>query len=317
MFAPQLLYQAAEQVFSQSSLDDLRRFLRTKPEVRKWLIVADYCVRDSTRPMDCFAFSIVPWDESFLRMQTAIRRDLPRDLKKKKILNPDELRVLRGSDWFHLCFVTDNKPPIFSDGLNDDERRNARTYIKRWLGHFEEKQRAETEIAKVRKLYRKSLANSFDVSLFTSLYLTHFFFAYITLLLRREAHAEMVGWFSDRDAMSDWCDGVLWALTMETFGGFAEANGIDPKKFKIAQGVPEVDPGGKMWFDDLIRQADHLAGVLASWNIPDKSEKYVQIARDVMADNANVVVLRLHIGELRPGELGMQWARVLISRKSS
>jgi hypothetical protein len=77
-----------------------------------------------------------------------------------------------------------------------------------------------------------------------------------------------IGWFSDRDKLTTWCDGVLWDYAMENVLGIADQLGIrlEATQFPIAVPDPSTPAKDPLWYDELIRIADYFAGSLAAFD---------------------------------------------------
>lgn len=302
MFGPRELFTAVDDTFQRGARQTLCNYLLGHPGMRKWIIAADYCMGDPSRHSNAFVFTLHPYDDWFLNSESSITNALSRDLKAARAVPPGGLSLLRHPHRLHVCFVTAKDLRLFADSAVLAEVTNVRAYIAAWAYHFRERERDPRDIAKVEALLQKSKANRFNLSLFKALYLTHFFFAYVTLALCRDSSPEIIGWFSDRDSMTSWCDGVLWPLTGETLHGLAEEHAINTRTTRYSIGVPGVHASYKrMWYDHLTRIPDYIAGTLAAWDfqnnhLPGHHPKFVQMARDVMADNANVIVFKLSIG---------------------
>jgi hypothetical protein len=177
-----------------------------------------------------------------------------------------------------------------------------------------EHERGEEAVGRFRKLVNESSANSFNKELFGDMILLAYFFSFISLLIARERKTELIAWFSDRDSMTEWCDGVLWNMALEDIHGFAEYLKIAiPTTEFLPIGMPDPTTG-EMWFDHLVRLADYIAGSLAVWDTKNnqvpttpKSDKFLKVIEEVIADSDNLVVLGLNIGDE-----GVQWKRLQV-----
>jgi hypothetical protein len=161
-------------------------------------------------------------------------------------------------------------------------------------------ERSAETIQRLHALRQASLANSFNVELLTDFLLLSWFYPFVSILLARERRINVLGWFSDRDKMTTWSDGVVWDFACETLHGLAERYGISLPNGCPIIGVPNEEK--KMWFDEFVRVSDYIAGLLAAWNfasneIPAASDKYIRLATDVFADSRNISVIRIDFDE--------------------
>ena len=124
-------------------------------------------------------------------------------------------------------------------------------------------------------------------------------FCFVTLLLARERSVEIVGWLPDRDKMTTWCEGVIFDLGVENLTGVAAHFGINLPMRALQIALPTPDAGkDAMWFDELIRLPDYVAGILAAWNfetneIPGDKDKYRVMAQEFSASAENIMVFKV------------------------
>jgi hypothetical protein len=304
------------ETFDKSLLPPFRAFLAVRPHIKKWIIASDYCLHDRSRPRDCFAFSIIPYDDWPENIFGRIRAALPRDIKNAHDLGAACIHYLRQADLFHIAIVKDKKRRFYTNGIGSDALVIARESIRMDLQSVIVAGRGAEQVARMRKLQQESLAKAFNVRLMTDLSLLSIFVSFVSLLLARESRAEIIGWFSDRDALTTWCEGVLWDYATEYVLGIGEKLGIPVSEVKFSIALPDRRTSGEdvMWYDEFIRVADYFAGTLAAWDptanlVPGNSGKYVQMLREVIADAVNLAVLRLCLDDA-----GLQASRVAVTR---
>lgn len=94
---------------------------------------------------------------------------------------------------------------------------------------------------------------------------------------------------------------VTWAMTAN-FASLCGKNGIDRGRMTLGNAVEtEVTNGREGWFDALVRPADYIAGAMARWDLTENvlrsgSDKFVQMADSVIAENPHVAIAYLHFG---------------------
>ena len=77
-----------------------------------------------------------------------------------------------------------------------------------------------------------------------------------------------------------------------------ERDTINSSKTKILFGAPENGEDGKVWYDEMNRLPDHIAGTLADWDIDNNKStktKFISMLEDCIADNPYLVILRLNL----------------------
>ena len=302
MFPPDDVVRALLNGFDRKHLDQFRRFMQGCAGTTKWMIVSDYCVHDSTRPEDVMALSIVPYQDWFPNIRDRIRAALPKDIKKTSNIAKKTIEFLKQPTLFHIAVVLDRDRTFFTNGAGSDRLAIARQSIKTDVAQTSALGRDPGRIARLKELEQASLANSFNVELTSDLAILSLLYSFVSLLLAREGTQEIIGWFSDRDCLTSWCDGVLWDYALENASGIAERLGIPlgATQLPIAVPDPNTPAKGRLWYDELIRIADYFAGTVAAFDkttnvVP--SDKFVRLLRGVIADAENVVILRLRIGD--------------------
>lgn len=134
------------------------------------------------------------------------------------------------------------------------------------------------------------------------MWLLALFFAAITTLIGRERRSEIIGWFPDRDNMTNWSDGIWHDYAFWNTRALADSFEVDLRATQIGVGLPDRRGGQEiMWFDYLLRAADWFAGAVTEWDRktaldPKKHPKYREMWEQVIAGADNVVVLHLDIG---------------------
>jgi hypothetical protein len=170
-------------------------------------------------------------------------------------------------------------------------------------------------IKRFRKLKAEAQAKGFNVELLGDLWLLAVWFAVLTIILGRERQCETIGWFPDRDSMTNWCEGIWQDYADWNVHALADALIVDMRSTQLAVGAPNRS-GAKeiMWYDYMIRAADWFAGSVAAWDrqnnlIPGEHSKYRQMLEDVVADADNIVILHFDITDA-----GAQFRRIAVER---
>jgi hypothetical protein len=130
IYSPNEIAKCFFECFDSSAIQTFRAFIKRHPHVRKWMICADFSLHNKKRPLDCFAFTIVPYDA----WPNEIEKDasaLPKDLKKSKSLDEKAIEWLREPRRFHLAITVNANPAIFSSGPSSKALTIAREYIEK------------------------------------------------------------------------------------------------------------------------------------------------------------------------------------------
>lgn len=302
--------------FDGSAIELFRRFIARHPDVRKWIIAADFS-QHNDRPFDCFAFTVIPYDAWPAEIERDVKEALPKDLKKSKDLDDEAIEWLRDPRRFHVAITVNGRLAIFWNGPGSVPLTIAREYIAITLANAVQAGAADETIARIKKLKQDAQANGFNVGLLADIWLLAIWFAVLTVLIGRERLAEVIGWFPDRDKMTNYCDHVWYDFALWNAQLFAETFSVDMRRTRCPAGAPDRSSGKeRMWFDYMIRAADWIAGTVAAWDrkrnrIPGDQRKYLRMLENVIPSADNIVVLHLDMNEA-----GMQFRRIVAARKN-
>ena len=309
MYPQQEIIKNILETFDQSAIVQFREFLAKQPNVTKWMIASDYCLHDSDRPQDVMSFAIIPYDDWFDKIKKEIGAAIPCDIKKARDIGNPAITYFRKQTIFHVSFILSKDGTLLTNGPGSNKLAIARESIKITIEHLVEMDLDQADIRKLRALALDAQSNGFNTKLFSDVLLLSVLFPFITLIIARERSVEIVGWFSDRDSMTKWHDGVVWTFAYENTRGIGGFLGIDIDSAKITVALPDMSSGKEeMWYDNFIRIADYFAGAIAAWDTVAngvKHKKHARMLRDVIADAPNVVIMKLTIGHY-----GMQCARL-------
>jgi hypothetical protein len=95
MVDPLALARTFLDTFDKSAVDLFRPWLARHSATTKWIIGADFALRDKKHPGDCFAFTLIPYDVFPEEFAAEVRSMLPRDLKNSQSLPPNAATWLR------------------------------------------------------------------------------------------------------------------------------------------------------------------------------------------------------------------------------
>jgi hypothetical protein len=273
-------------------------------------------LHNKDRPLDCFAFTILPYDAWPAEIEGDATRAFPKDLKKSRALDDAAVPWLCDPRRFHIAITVNVRPAVFSNGPDSIPLTVARKYIDRTLANAAAAGASADTIKRLKQLKRDGQANRFNFRLFANIWLLSVWFAVLTILIGREQRCEIVGWFPDRDSMTNYCDRIWYDYALWNAQLFAQTFRVDLRGVQCPAGVPDQS-GGKerMWFDYMIRAADWLAGAVGAWDrkknlIPGDHPKYRQML-DVLTRAQNIVFLHLDMTET-----GMQFRRIATTRKN-
>jgi len=299
MFSPDNIFQVVLDALGQRTEANFRKFVNDSA-VTKWFIAGDFVIGADDRPNDSFAFTIFPYNAELAHIQAEIDQAGASDLKKVKSVRDRMLNYLRSPKRFTFCFVVNKDRKWFAD-VEETRRSLDETLVmmRRW----QDAGRRTNVIKQFERLREEARANSFNARLLGDMVLTNALAAVVACLLLKHGTTEKIGWFPDRDKMTSAYGAIANEMFSVNVSAICQANQLDESKFQMAIGTPDSSAPAKTgtWYDSLIRIPDHIAGTAAAWNIdinqlPAAQPKFGQIAREVFADNPNILMLRLRIG---------------------
>jgi hypothetical protein len=318
MLTPVDFARAFLETFDGSAVNLFQKYLRRNSGVVKWMIAADFSLSDPRRSHDCFAFTFWPYDDTLDQIAADTVAALPKDLKKSKSLTPEAVAWLRDARRFHVIVTFNQQRPVFYNGPGSNALAVAREHIAVSLEMLE-RMGNEGELggmnARFSSLNDKARANGFNTKLLANIWLLGRLFAILTLILGRERRSEMIGWFPDRDDITNWCDGIWRDYVFGDIHVLCDAFGIDMSNTRTVAAAPDrCGPQEIMWFDYMIRAADWRAGVIGTWNrthnlVPGDQPKNQDILEQVIADAENIVILNCNLKKD-----GLQFSRIVVHR---
>jgi hypothetical protein len=208
MFTPTQIAQIFLECFDHSAVEAFRRYIARHSQVHKWMIAADFSLYDKDRPMDCFAFTILPYDAMPDEIEKDVARAVPKDFKKTKELDKTAVQWFRDGRRFHIVVTVNRDRVPFSHGPGTAPRQVAREHIAMILKEATPQGADGDTTKRFKQLNLKAQAKRFNVNLLGDIWLLAIYFAVMTIVIGRERPCEIVGWFPDRDKMINWCDGI-------------------------------------------------------------------------------------------------------------
>lgn len=297
MIPPHEFAKCFLETFDKSAIHVFRRWLERYPGTTKWIVAADFALRDKNRPGDCFGFTIFPCHQWPKDIEADIKSHLPRDLKDGRTLDATASQWMRSGRHFQLAVPMNRKRTFYGNGPGEKPAAVARESIRMTLEAMVTAERSADQIARLRAVLQSAQANSFNVGLFTDLTLLALYLPLVSLIIGRERKLDGIAWFCDRDSMISWGDGIVWDYANENYLSLAQILDIDVSGARPIIALPDHSSGKEtMWYDDYIRPADWLAGTLAAWDrttnqLPGVHDKYIRMVEDVIADADNIVIL--------------------------
>ena len=165
IYTPTQIAQIFLESFDKSALALFRRYLDHHSQVRKWIIAADFALHDKNRPMDCFGFTILPYDAWPAELEKDVAEALPKDLKKSRALDEEGVEWLRDPRRFHIMITLNKDRVPFSNGPGTDHLAIAREHMGKTLDQAAAQGVKPDTIKRFKKLKAEAQAKGFNVEL--------------------------------------------------------------------------------------------------------------------------------------------------------
>ncbi len=299
--------------FFKSSLKDLQVYLKKFSWCKTWWIASDYCLDDKQKANDVIAISIMPYINTPDSICNYIQKHISCDIKHSKIIPHEAIDFLRNNDFiFNIAFIIDKKKHVFS---SPDHTRleNIRACLAKTIQELKSQPDYIEELRNFKKFEQKAKSSNFNVKLFENTYLISYLIAYISNILVLSAGATKLCWFSDRDAIIDMKPNITPLLYTLNVYGLLNKNKYPfncLNEFLLAMAKESND---NLWFDEIVRIPDYVAGTLASWNIKinrvDKA-KHKKMLEGVFSDNFRIAIINISISK----DSLIQASRIMISK---
>lgn len=266
----------------------------------KWLIAADFCIADNTRPNDVFAFSVFPYDANFSVLAKEIALVFPKDLKNTPSITDEMIAFLRSRRRFHFVFVVNKNRKILA---NLDEARAAIERSIAMMSAYNDADQHRGRIADLKRLRQEANANGFNAKILQDIILLATFAGFIATLLHLEGRAEIIGFFPDQDKMTTAYGAIGYPTFAVNASSFALRGRVPEAQIALALPGPRDDGRKGLYYDELIRIPDYIAGGVAGTDLSrpspaSVSQKSADIVGKALIDTTNTALLRVDIQPL-------------------
>lgn len=150
---------------------------------------------------------------------------------------------------------------------------------------------------KLKKLYNATKQKSFNFKMFGKVLKICFLAGYLRyLLLKEKDNVEIFSWLSDRDAITDWQDGIYNEF-YHIISHCICKNKLPQIGKNTIKDVYLRDIAKNQFYDGTNRVADFICGALADFNYNDRSvtgEKQCVLLENVISDNEYIVIFDIH-----------------------
>lgn len=306
------------ETFQQSGGALLDAYLKEFQHVTKWILVSDYAFYDKNKMHDVVTFSIIPYIAEFDTISTALGGMAPADLKKVRKVKAEFLNFLADGPVFNISIKLDRDRK-----LHPDERAYHKKKIAMLIGQLEYwcqstpvgAKRYQKFIKVLRQLDQIVGGAGANLKAVRDIEIVATLAAYLMSEITTRAKVEIIGWFSDRDALLSYKAAKLGHFTFELVDLYYYIfcyHGDINSKGKLVLGLPGDD--NVVWYDNLIRIPDLLAGTFADYDYNSNystHEKFIPVIEKLFVAEARNLFFKINFaGGLQAGRLSWTLAPV-------
>lgn len=297
--------------FQQSGKTLLEKYLREFAEITKWILVSDYAFYDKRKKHDIVTFSLIPYIASFEEMSTALGGLAPADIKKTRRVNPEFLKLLANGPIFSISIKLDRERKLYSDERVYHKKKNEMLIgqLRYWTNSTPAGKNKYRKMIKVLQNLDHIISGAgANLKAVRDIEIVSTLAAYLMCEVTRLTNVELIGWFSDRDALLNFKATKLGHFIFELvdlyYYVFCATEQIESKG-KLVIGMPETT--NKVWYDSLIRIPDLLAGTFADYDYEKNistHDKFIPVIEQLFVAETRNLFFKINFdGGLRAGRL--------------
>lgn len=288
--------------------EDISEWFAPYPKNFPWTVVSDYCIGDSGKMNDVISFEIIANHDTAANICSYIATAAPKDIKNTRTISQGLMQYLNLPVTFSVSFVVSRDSHLLRDYIAVENMDDFLPDVENYLRTVQSNSPGENSYFqdvynRLRKFKRDIESNKqFNAKLARQVFLVATFGAQVFKHLMVANQPSHIRWISDRDALLDRYDGLVYDLAYVIFLLFysttlspSEAGKtriLDVPKFIFE--IPEKS--GQHRNDELVRLPDYLAGTLADINLETLEfthEKFEQVWRTVFVQSRNNVIVQV------------------------
>ena len=254
----------------QTVRSDFRRWFEKIPVAANWTVASDYSVGNKNKKSDAFSFVIMPKHDTDENIASWISAFAPKDLKKTRTPSNDFLDYFCLPVAFSYNFLVEKDSNYLKAAITIDAMSSIAKYLRDvvvdWKSAEPRNEQYYSDLDRKLQLLEGELSSKNpSTALLRRIFLVASFGALVFHLIHEEKSPLSIRWISDRDAMFDRHDGLVFDLSWLLFQIMRRRSGgvIDVLRPQLIFASPLMD--GITKHDELVRLPDYLAGTLADY----------------------------------------------------
>lgn len=288
----------------------MEQWFSNYPPGMPWTVVSDYCISDINKNNDVISLVIVANHATAKDICEYLAKVAPKDIKKTNDVPLGLVQYLTCAYpiTFSLSFVLRRKEALLRAYLRTEEMADfvpdACEMLASWRNNSPVPNEYFDQAIKRFKSFEQDLRRKHvNESLARQIHLTAASVAVAFHLLTKSTSAGFLRWISDRDALIDRYDTVVYDLAYFYFvllqSRYSEhaLNDAGPSPLNVPGIQFELpEKTGKHRFDEMVRLPDYLAGTLADIDLDEitfSKKKFNTVLQGVFVNSQNNWVIEL------------------------
>lgn len=279
--------------------DEMERWFAPFPEGQAWNVFSDYCIGDSKKANDTFAFAIVLNHDKQVNISEYISAVAPSDMKGSRSASEGMISYLKSPVVFSVSYLVQRQTKLLRDYITDDNINAALDDLREVVAHIMEQhpekvahyRAVDKRLASFQVEMKRRARNS---GLARQIFLCAAFAAILFRHLDAKKMPSYIRWITDRDAMFDKHDKVAFDLAFLYFHLHRMIAGKDALRPEFLFGLPGWD--GENEYSEFVRIADYLAGTLADITLPAMTfshDKFRPVFNEVFVNAPNAALIEV------------------------
>lgn len=302
--------------FNKSNNAKFKAYFKKNSEVSKWMIFSDYVLNDKNKPNDVVTFSILPYAADFFKLGETIETISFKDIKKLKRVNNCFINFINHSEILNISVILSKSRKL--DPINEREMLKTRyemaiSQVKIWLSNDSANKHYESLLKNYELLLSEVCKQGANFRYIRDIEIVSSLSAYIVFQICSEIKIEVIGWFSDRDALlsykaAKFSKPVIFDMAHNLYHNLMFQNDVNYKD-SFVFGLPERE--GKVWYDSYNRIPDLIAATIADYDYENNKcshNKFIPVVEKILTNKEKNIIYKLSFdgGEFSAGVLDLR-----------
>ncbi|WP_346209105.1 hypothetical protein [Aeromonas salmonicida] len=290
-----------DDTFNKSSHVIFENFFKNNGHIRKWMVFSDYALNDINKVNDVITFSILPYTDDFFERGKIIQQHSFKDIKKLKRVNKSFIDYINKNQILNISVLLDKDFKL--DPYNEREMlktcyKTASNQVAFWIRNEGEKERYKYLLSAYTTLLNEVSRQGANLRNIRNIEIVSNLAAYIIFQICISSKVDIIGWFSDRDAMLTHKAGkfkrpIIFDLVQNLFNNLMLSK-HEGYHEKLVFGLPE--PKGQLWYDSYNRIPDLIAATLADYDYINNvcsHDKFIPIIDNVLINKEKTITYKI------------------------